>query len=227
MIKNVVIKMNKGVSSIIALLFMSLIFIGIGITTFPMLVENYKNDPLPIEISKLPEMNLEDVKTYEQYKDFTDKINALILILNKQEGFDIPLLETTQEAWSEISKKINKYGPLINDYRELIRSAKKFKNNKTEENYKKFYLNLGKFSLEITLISVTLFHEATFQTVGYVYRASGFNIWAFKCPSCVSAVLSSVYWSIKTVLVEESSKIVEKLLTEFKNLTKNKTNNLR
>ncbi|HEC92545.1 MAG TPA: hypothetical protein ENI51_06110, partial [Candidatus Atribacteria bacterium] len=179
--------MTKGIALLI-MFFAALVFIVIGITGQSFFKSDYEKDPLPEKISELPEMNLEDVETYEQYKDFADKINALISILNEQEGFNIPPLETTQESWSEISKKINKYSPLIDNYQELVDSAKKFENNKNEENYKEFYLNLGKFSLEITLISVTLFHTTTFQTVGYVYRASGFNTWALKCPSCVSTV---------------------------------------
>ncbi len=37
---------------------------------------------------------------------------------------------------------------------------------------------------------------------------------ALKCPSCVSVVLSNAYWTIKTVLVEESSKIAEILINK-------------
>lgn len=217
--------MTKGMAPLIAILFiLALVFIIIGITDWSFFQSDLEKDLLPEKISQLPEMDLDEVETYEQYKDFADKTNALILILNEQGGFDIPPLETTQESWSKVSKKINKYGPLINNYQELVASAKKFENNKNEENYKEFYLNLGKFSLETTLISATLFHTAAFQTTGYIYRASGFNTWALKCPSCVSTVLTSVYWSIKTVLVEESSEIATEILDELEahiNETKN------
>jgi len=217
--------MGRGMSPIVIVgIVLTLIFTVIGLTNVSIFGEEYEKDPLPEKISQLPEMDLEDVKTYEQYKNFVDKIDALISILNEHGGFDIPYLEATQESWSEMSKKINKYGPLIDNYQRVVTSAKKFEKNKTEENYREFYLHLGEFSLEMTLISVTLFHTGTFRTVGYVYRASGFNTLAFKCPSCVSTVLSNVYWrSIKTVLVEESSEIAIGIINELKALTKNES----
>ena len=207
----------KGNVSIllVILVLLTIVFISNG-TGWLIFVEEYEKDPLPSKIAQLPEINLEDVKTYQQYKSFADKMNDLILILNKELGIKIPLLDTSQEAWNEASKKINKYAPLINNYQELIKSAKRFENEKNEENYREFYLKLGQFSLETTIISATVFHTITFNTVGHLYRASGLNIIALKCPTCVSIILSNAYWSLKTILVEESSEIAEGLINDLK-----------
>jgi hypothetical protein len=210
--------MNKKATNPIFIIFLvlALVLIGGALTGYSIFGKDYDKDPLPNKISKIPDLNLTEVKNYETYKEFADKTNDLILIINEQAKFNIPLLKTTQEAWGEASKKITKYGPLINNYQGLIQSAKKFEGDRSEENYKGFYLNLGKFSLETSIIGATLFYSASFQGVGILYRASGLNSIALKCPSCVSTILSSAYWTIKTTLVEESSKIAEISIDKLK-----------
>lgn len=200
---------------LVGLLVLTIISIYNSIIGSFIFVEEYKKDYLPSKIAQLPEIDLKDIRTYNQYRNFADKINSLILILNRELGVKIPLLDTTEKAWNEISKKIKKYTPLINNYQKLIESAKKFEKEKTKENYKEFYRRLGQFSLESTIISTILFHTITFNTVGYLYRASGLNIMAFKCPTCVSIILSNVYWSLKTYLVGESSKMAESLINNL------------
>ena len=199
----------------IVILGLALLLIGGGITGNSIFGEKYSDDPLPSKISKLPQLNIKEVENYENYKEFVDKTNDLILILNEKGKFNVPLLENTQEAWSEASKKITKYGPLINNYQNLIQNANNFENDKNKENYQNFYLSLGKFSLETSIIGITIFYAASYQTVGILYRASGLNTVALKCPSCVSVVLSSAYWTIKTTLVEESSKISESIIKQL------------
>ncbi|MFA5070906.1 MAG: hypothetical protein WC511_00875 [Candidatus Pacearchaeota archaeon] len=194
----------------------ALLLIGGGITGFSFFGNDYSKDPLPEQISKVPQLNLTEVNNYESYKEFADKTNDLISILNEQGKFNIPKLQATQEAWGEVSKKITKYGPLINNYQNLTQSANIFENNKCKENYQNFYISLGKFSLETSVIGITLFYTASYQTVGILYRASGLSNIALKCPSCVSVVLSSAYWTIKTVLVEETSKIADGIINKIK-----------
>ncbi|MCL5018675.1 MAG: hypothetical protein M1416_02845 [Candidatus Pacearchaeota archaeon] len=207
---------NQVIFAIIAIFAVVFLLVGFGVIKWKNSNVIYQNDPLPDKVSNLPSLNLTEVKTYENYKEFADKTNDLILILNEQGKFNIPLLKNTQEAWGEVSKKITKYGPLINNYQNLTESAKIFKNNQCDENYKNFYLSLGKFSLETSVIGLTLFYSVTFKTVGTLYRASGLNIIALKCPSCVSTVLSGAYWTIETVLVEESSKVADGIITKIK-----------
>jgi len=200
----------------IIILVFAFLLIGGGITGYSIFGQDYAKDPLPAKIASLPEMNLQSVNSYQDYKTFVDKTNDLILILNEQAEFNIPELKNTQEAWSGVSKKITKYSPLINNYDDLIKNAIMYNQKPSKENYQNFYLSLGKFSLETSIIGITLFYTASYQTVGALYRASGLAPLALKCPSCVSVTLSSAYWTIKTVLVEESSKIAENIINKIK-----------
>jgi len=166
---------------------------------------------LASDIAKLDKMDLDTIDTYEKYKEFADSTNNLITILNQKESYEIPYLKTTQESWFEVSKKINKYSPLINNYNNLIVCSENYECEYNEATRQEFYLATGKFSLETAIIGITLFHSVAYQTAGALYRASGMTQLAFKCPSCVSTVLSSSYWPIKTILVEESSVVADKL----------------
>ncbi len=174
-----------------------------------------ENDKLVYGISKLPELNLEDIKTYEQYKEFADKSNDLISIINKQTGASIPEFETTTEAWSKASKFISKYAPLINNYNLLIDSSRNFEEDKSDLNYRDFYEKMGVFSLEFTFISASIFHQVTFDIVGGVFRSIGIGSLALKCPACASAIMSSAYWSIKTALVESASKGADEIFKKI------------
>ena len=72
------------------------------------------------------------IENFEQFKSFADRMNALIKILNEQTNlFQIPYIEATQENWEKASKFISEYGPLVNNYNEVISSAKKFKEDKS------------------------------------------------------------------------------------------------
>ncbi|MBU4124072.1 MAG: hypothetical protein KKI14_01240, partial [Nanoarchaeota archaeon] len=198
---------NKGMIQVVGAIFVVILIIvglvlGIGITGNPIIKYNHTNDPIPYEVSGLSLLNLNSVENFESYKQFADNLNGLISILNDKTKTKIPELKKTKDAWDKASKTINKYAPLINNYNDVIYSSKNFSLSPTKDKYNQFYQDVGIFSLEITFISATLFHTATFNSVGTFYRASGLNTFAFKCPSCISAMLSTSYWIIKTVLVE-------------------------
>lgn len=219
------IKMNKKgmihiAIVILVVIIVGAIIIGLKMTGNSVFGEDYKDDPIPYKISELSNLNLEDVDSFEKYKTFADNVNNLILILNDKLKTDIPLLEKTQEAWDKTSKTITKYSPLINNYNNVILSSKNFTLNPSQEKYQIVYKELGVFSLEFTFISATLFHTATFGTVGAFYRASGFNTFALKCPSCVSVMLSSAYWTIKTVLVEKASEGAKDIFDKLEDMVK-------
>lgn len=215
--------MNKNGMAPLIIVILVIILVGAGliglkITGNSIFGEDYRDDPVPYKISELSDLDLENVDSYEKYKKFADNTNNLILILNERLGTKIPPLETTQEAWGKASKTITKYGPLINNYNSVILHSKNFTLNPTQEQYQQVYRELGVFSLEFTFISATLFHTTTFNTVGTFYRASGLNTFALKCPSCVSVMLSSAYWTIKTVLVEKASEGADYVFDKLEDL---------
>lgn len=187
-----------------------------GCTTIPtgnvFAVKNIKDD-LPSEVAKLPLMELSSIENFEKYKSFVDNINSLIKILNKQdELFNIPLFEPTQEGWEKASKFITEYGPLINNYNEVVSSAKDFEKDNNQESLKKFYISAGKFGFETTIIVTAVFYTLSFQTVGIIYRAVGLNGLALKCGPCVSTILSNAHWFVRSVLVEGSSQIAQTII---------------
>lgn len=168
---------------------------------------------IPTKISLLSKINLTTIDTYEKYKIFADNMNNLIIILNEQNDlFNIPPIPSTQEAWSKVSKTITEYGPLINNYNEVISSAKDYGSLNNEQNLRSFYTASGKFAFETAIIIGTVFYTASFQAVGIVYRAVGLNKLALSCGSCVSVILSQAHWTIRTVLVEGSSQFAQKIL---------------
>lgn len=168
------------------------------------------SDDIPEQVAKLELLNLTTIDTYKKYKDFTDNINSLIEILNgKNDLFNIPKLKGTREEWGKISNKINEYGPLINNYNEVVSSAKKFNINKSNETLKEFYFKSGKFAFETTIIFVGFFYTTSYEAVGVVYRAVNLNRLALKCGPCVSFILSSEHWAIRGLLVEKSSELFE------------------
>ena len=71
-----------------------------------------------------------------------------------------------------------------------------------------FYTKTAIFSVELTLISTSFSAGTSYKIVGEVYRASGLQSFAFKCPSCVSAALSNAHWFVRTHFVHATSIVV-------------------
>jgi len=207
--------MIQIIGVILIILLIAIVFFGIKLNGKFIFGESREYDPLAEKLSQIEPLNLSSVEKYEGYKEFADKMNDLILIINEQTGTKVPKFETTQESWSKASKQIQKYSPLINNYNSLVLAAKQHKKEKTEETYQNFYKELGTFSLEFTFISATLFHQVTFNLVGGVARSLGIGSLALKCPSCASTIMSSVYWGIKGFLVESASKASEEIFNKL------------
>ena len=187
-----------------------------GISEYVTQAKEFTNETLPVSVARLPEMNLSDVNTFEKYKTFADNINSLIDILNRETDlFNIPKLETTTEAWGKASKLITKYGPLINNYNNVVSSAKMYKGDRNDENLEDFYIASGGFALETGVIVWAVFYGAAYNSVGLVYRSVGFNRLAFKCPTCIKIALSNAHWTVRTALVEGSSLLADKVIRQM------------
>lgn len=194
----------------------------------------FANETFPFEVAKLPEIDLDTIETFEDYKSFTDSMNALIEILNRQTEYDIPLFPATQEAWSKVSVTITKYSPLINNYNEVIHSARKYASSKDQENKKEFYTATLRFGFEASLVIWAVFYSAAYASVGIVYRSIGLNKLAFEHPIIVKTILSNWHWTLRSTLVETTSLTATKIFDSTLNwynqsgkleAIKNKTSN--
>jgi len=173
-------------------------------------VAEFANETLPLQVAKLQPMKLESVDNFDKYKSFVDHMNNLIKILNEQSDmFDIEPFNPTFEGWEKASKLITEYSPLINNYNEVVSTAKTFESAHTEDSRKKFYFASGKFAFETAIIVGAVFYTASYEAVGIAYRSVGLNTFALKCGSCVSVILSQAHWTIRTVLVEGSSQAAQ------------------
>lgn len=179
-------------------------------------VKQFTNETLLLKVAQLPIMDLESIDSYEKYKSFVDNINNLIDILNEQSDlFNIEKFNPSFDGWKKASKFITKYGPLINNYNEVITSAKSFETNSCDDTRKKFYFASGKFAFETAIIAGAVFYTTSYQVVGITYRALSLNTFALKCPSCISIILSQAHWTIRTVLVEGASQGAQFVLNQF------------
>ena len=115
--------------------------------------ENYLNDPFVTKVSRLSDMGLDSVESFDEYKNFADRINSLIIVINENANLGIPLFKKTNDAWIKLSNSINRYTPLIDNYNNLIYSAKTHENIHTNETYETFYRNSRSFSIELIILS--------------------------------------------------------------------------
>jgi hypothetical protein len=164
------------------------------------------------DVASLPILDVSSVDNYQKYTQFTDFTNTLIKILNdKSNGtFNIPEIDINLESFRKASRLVTEYGPLINNYNDVVETAIQVKEGKIE--IIEFYKASAIFGIEITVIFTGVFYPFSYKTVGTLYRAVGLNRFAFDCPSCISFILSSAHWTIRTALVEESSKVADTLL---------------
>ncbi|MFH1589395.1 MAG: hypothetical protein ABIB43_02410 [archaeon] len=83
--------------------------------------KQFTNETLPLKVAELPSMDLQSVDSFEKYKSFVDNMNDLITILNEQSDmFNIEKFNPSSEGWNKASKLITEYGPLINNYNEVV-----------------------------------------------------------------------------------------------------------
>lgn len=165
------------------------------------------------KIAEMPLLELETVDSYEKFKDIADNFNDLIRLLNKEGGYSIQEFEVNEESYQKISRVLTEYGPLINNYNEVVKSAKYY--DGTIEKEETFYKALGSFALETFLIGTAAFGSFTYENIGVLYRASGLNVIAPSCPTCISIILGNAHWFVRTYMVEKSSETAEQILNRI------------
>lgn len=162
------------------------------------------------KIAKMPLLELETVDSYERFEAMADNFNNLIRLLNNEGGYKIQELEVTVESYQKISRVLTEYGPLINNYNRVVKSAKDYDGSIDKE--ETFYKAVGNFTLETFLITTAVFGSFTYEGIGVLYRASGLNVIAPSCPTCVSFILENAHWFARTYMVQKSSETAEQIL---------------
>lgn len=166
----------------------------------------------------LPVLNLEGVNSFEQYHDFVDKVNDAIKILNSEKlGMQIPLLQYAPDEYDKISKIITKFLPLIQEYNDMISAAKNV-HALNQDSINNFYIKTGIFSVMLLLVVTAAYAAPSYWIVGTLYRSSGLTTMAFKCPSCVSVVLSEAHWAVRSYSVEATANVLDYTLTTISKL---------
>jgi hypothetical protein len=165
------------------------------------------------KIAKMPLLELETVDSYDRFEAMADNFNNLIRLLNREGGYNIQELEVTEESYQKISRVLTEYGPLINNYNRVVKSAKDYDGSIERE--QAFYKAVGNFTLETFLITTAVFGSFTYESIGVLYRASGLNIIAPSCPTCVSIILENAHWFARTYMVEKSSETAEQILNRL------------
>jgi hypothetical protein len=161
-------------------------------------------------IASLPKINDETLNYYERYHSFSDGANAVINIMGREGNMDIGF-KGTREEYEKVSKVVSKWTPLIGDYNRLIDSAKTYDKN-NDESIKEYYTALGLFCLEMSLIYTHVWWKPTYSIVGSIYRWSGLNRLAFKCPSLIAYILSSAHWGLRSYLTNTTTESAEQLI---------------
>ena len=117
----------------------------------------------------------------------------------------------TREEYEKISKVVTKWTPIIGNYNRLIYSARAYDDN-DQESIKEYYISLGLFCFEISIIYTHIWWKPTYAIVGSLYRMSGLNRLAFKCPTLISYILSSAHWGLRNYLTDKTTDSAEILI---------------
>ena len=112
---------------------------------------------------------------------------------------------------------MTKWTPIIGNYNELVYAARAY-NESDPETIKEYYQALGLFCFEVSIIYSNVWWKPTYAIVGKVYRISGLNRLAFRCPSAISYILSTAHWGLRNYLTNTATYSAEHLIDQ---LTKN------
>ena len=158
-------------------------------------------------IAKLETIDNTTLGNSQGYKEFADNVNTILEFINREGGLDIEHLKGTTDEYKEVSKLITRLTPLVDNYNALVLSAKAYDEN-DPESIRAYYKALGLFCLEVGLIYSHVWYKTSYAVVGKVYRVSGLNRLAFKCPTLISAILGKAHWGLRNYLTNKTTETV-------------------
>ncbi len=146
------------------------------------------------------------IQSYEDYKKTVDKINLVIKTTNKHYDKKFNPLSTERKAYEQLTKNIDKYSPLINNFNELVTASKNF-DKKDEKSADEVISATAGFGVELFLIQDGTLHKLVFNNVGEFSASVGLLKLSKVCGPCVGIAMESLYWSSKNYIVDKGGEL--------------------
>ena len=228
------IKRSKSLAVAIALLFLVLCFSGCVdnmpdldktkdtvVDKFEGIIEYIDNIVIDDEnfilaMSKLEPIDSTTITSFDQFKNVADHVNLAAEVMNREGGLNIDKLDKTTDEYSKISKTVTEYTPLVGNYNKVVRAAKNYVDGKGTK--LEFYTALTELSIEIIIIQGGVFYKPAFKLTGTIFRNTGLSRLAFKYPSLVSHMMSTVHWYLRNYMVDQTSEFAGGLIEEVNDL---------
>jgi len=156
---------------------------------------------------------------YAKFKDFIIKINHLISIINENLQTEIPEIGSTISDFEKIKgmRTVLKYSPIINPYNQLYGSAIKLPSEKKTD-YDQFYLDLGKFSVDICFIESKISYKLAYKATGDIaYKFKLYKFVPYVGYEGYRIMLSGIHWYLRGRIDNQSQEIMNFLLNQTPN----------
>jgi hypothetical protein len=171
-------------------------------------------EPRIIEaISNLEPIDSNIIDYFKGYHATADGANAIINILDNEGNIEIGF-DGTRDEYEKVSKIVTKWTPIIGNYNDLVYSARAYDKN-NPDTIKEYYKSLGLFCFEISIIYTHIWWKPSYAIIGKLYRCSGLNSLAFKCPSVISYILSTAHWGLRNYLTDKTTDSATLLIDEL------------
>lgn len=157
----------------------------------------------------LKQIHLDDIHSYQAYKDFIENVDLMIKTLNEQAGLNIQTLSESREAHAKVIGTIEKYSPLIDNYDQVVSSSYIYASKRDVPTATELVTATTGLAFETAFLEGNIAHQEIFEALGLLSGKSGVLHLARTCPSCVSVIMNSAYWTARKAAARESTKMVE------------------
>jgi|APSaa5957512576_1039674.scaffolds.fasta_scaffold00001_74 hypothetical protein len=165
----------------------------------------------PIKKANLKKLDVKEFYSYEDYKLMVDKLNFVINVYNDKIDKEMKLFGKASDNYHKFNNNLNRYAPLVDNYNELVGAC--YSLDKTDSSSVDLVLKKSvSFTVELMLITSGGVHKLVFSGVGSFSRTFGLTTFARTCPTCVSTVMSSMYWVAKGYIVNKAGDLSEKII---------------
>lgn len=155
-------------------------------------------------IAGLKKIDNNSLSEVEGYVGFTDNVAFILELINVEGGLGNEVIKGTLDEQKELSMFITRWVPIVDNYNNLIDAARSYDEN-DPESVNAYYVAFGLLCLEVGLIYTHVWYKSSYMVVGKIYRVSGLNRLAFKCPTLISTILSQAHWGLRNYLTNKTT----------------------